>query len=165
MGRSRPIRSQRMNPERERQELVPQNKKNWFFDSFFFNIKQKYGYVNKIYKRTELRLPATLYRLSLQRSQRFSQWEVAMVLPWHLGKQMTRWVGRLPIQNSISCRFSRGVEPSPGYILEYLRIGLVALLNSPNDSRWPRLYILKKRFHSLTFFHRWGFILNEDYFV
>ena len=95
MGRSRPIRSQRMNPERERQELVPQNKKNWFFDSFFFNIKQKYGYVNKIYKRTELRLPATLYRLSLQRSQRFSQWEVAMVLPWHLGKQMTRWYRRI----------------------------------------------------------------------
>ena len=26
---------QRTNPERERQELVPQNKKNWFFDSFF----------------------------------------------------------------------------------------------------------------------------------
>ena len=64
---------QRTNPERERQELVPQNKKNWFFDSFFFNINQTYGHVNKIYKRTELRLPATLYRLSLQRSQRFSQ--------------------------------------------------------------------------------------------
>ena len=26
---------QRTNPERVRQELVPQNKKNWFFDSFF----------------------------------------------------------------------------------------------------------------------------------
>uniref|UniRef100_A0A8C5BE39 5'-AMP-activated protein kinase subunit gamma-1 n=1 Tax=Gadus morhua TaxID=8049 RepID=A0A8C5BE39_GADMO len=50
---------QRTNPERERQELVPQNKKNWVFDSFFLNINQKYGHVNKIYKRTELRLPAT----------------------------------------------------------------------------------------------------------
>ena len=50
---------QRTNPERERQELVPQNKKNWFFDSFFVNINQKYGHVNKIYKRTELRLTAT----------------------------------------------------------------------------------------------------------
>ena len=50
---------QRTNPERERQELVPQNKKNWFFDSFFLNINQKYGHVNKIYKRTELCLPST----------------------------------------------------------------------------------------------------------
>ena len=75
----------------------------WFF---FFNIKQKYGHVNKIYKRIELRLAAILYWLSLQRSQRFSQWEVAMVLPWHLGKQMTRryrWICTLSLSDVSWC--------------------------------------------------------------
>ena len=72
MSRSRPIRSQRTNPEGERQALVPQNKRAGSL-IIFLNIKQKYGHVNKIYKQTELRLPATLYCLSLKRFQRFSQ--------------------------------------------------------------------------------------------
>jgi hypothetical protein len=84
----------------------------WFF---LKKIKQKYGHVNKIYKRIELRLAAILYWLSLQRSQRFSQWEVAMVLLWHLGKQMTRWYRPPHTLTNDRCRLQ--YHASTSYVL------------------------------------------------
>ena len=94
MGDLRTIWSERTNPEGERRELIRKTRelillvlffyiKHWFqFSKIWlfmaFNIKQKY--VNKRYKRTELRLPSTVYWLSLKRSHCFSQSEQVIML-------------------------------------------------------------------------------------
>jgi hypothetical protein len=58
MSRSRPIRYNERIPNVNVKNWFPKTRRTGYFILFFYK-KQKYGHVNKIYKWTELRLPAT----------------------------------------------------------------------------------------------------------